>query len=107
MTRQRHSQRGEIAPANAGEARCDRWRCGGTVEHKTHDPPVNANARAAKAEDIAVAAAEAEHRATSSSSLPPGWQQATAPDGNVYYYQTATGVTQWAPPKLSDAELTA
>lgn len=79
----------------------------GTVEHKTHDPPVNANARAAKAEDIAVAAAEAEHRATSSSSLPPGWQQATAPDGNVYYYQTATGVTQWAPPKLSDAELTA
>lgn len=31
--------------------------------------------------------------------LPIGWEQATAPDGQVYYYNTKSGVTQWERPE--------
>ena len=30
--------------------------------------------------------------------LPPGWEKATTDEGQVYYHNTSTGVTQWEPP---------
>lgn len=32
--------------------------------------------------------------------LPLGWEQASAPNGQVYYYNTETGVTQWDRPEV-------
>ena len=32
--------------------------------------------------------------------LPLGWEQATAPNGQVYYYNSETGVTQWDRPEV-------
>ena len=39
--------------------------------------------------------------------LPPGWHQATAPDGNVYYYHATSGATQWLPPTVAASDLSA
>mmetsp|Transcript_27342 Transcript_27342/g.53297 ORF Transcript_27342/g.53297 Transcript_27342/m.53297 type:complete len:803 (+) Transcript_27342:127-2535(+) len=32
--------------------------------------------------------------------LPPGWQEATNEEGEVYYFNARTGVTQWEPPSI-------
>jgi hypothetical protein len=46
--------------------------------------------KAARAAAPVAAAAAAPQGA-----LPPGWQVGTAPDGRSYYYNPATGVSQW------------
>jgi hypothetical protein len=35
--------------------------------------------------------------------LPEGWTQQTAPDGQIYYYNTATGVSEWVRPTAASA----
>ena len=42
------------------------------------------------------------------SGLPLGWEEATAPDGRIYYYHGGKGATQWTRPTMgAEAELTA
>ena len=36
----------------------------------------------------------------SGDALPQGWDIATDKDGDIYYYNEETGVTQWKPPRM-------
>merc|ERR1719453_3046126 len=44
------------------------------------------------------AASEQQPEAAAEAPLPPGWEEAKAPDGRPYYYQTGSSATQWNRP---------